>query len=183
MAIIHALIWACCLLLPAVVAAEVTVGGARFPEGMEVDGHPLVLHGYGVRETWWINMYAIGLYLAKRSSDIAYIKEDDVTKAIRVEVVYGGSVPQAVPENWQDELYPKLSEEATARFKAAYATLKHGDVVLITYAPGQGTHVRLNDQLLLSQSGPGLMSACLDLWIGVQPVSQELRRLLLNSAS
>jgi hypothetical protein len=88
-----------------------------------------------------------------------------------------------VPENWQDELYPKLTQEATARFKAAYATLKHGDVILITYAPGRGTQVRLNDQPLLSDSSPGFMTACLDLWIGAQPVSQNLRRLLLNSAS
>ena len=52
MAIVHALVWVCCLLLPAVVAAEVTVGGASFRGSMEVDGCPLVLNGSGVRETW-----------------------------------------------------------------------------------------------------------------------------------
>jgi hypothetical protein len=47
-----------------------------------------VLNGSGVRETWWVNLYAIALYLPTRSSDIIYIKEDDVAKAIRVKVVW-----------------------------------------------------------------------------------------------
>jgi hypothetical protein len=171
------------LLLPAIVAADVNVSGASFPERMTVDGHPLVLNGYGVRETWWINLYAVALYLPHHSADVTFIKQDDVPKAIRVEAVYDGSVPNAVPENWQDEFYPKLTPEVTARFKAAYAAIKHGDVILITYAPDRGIQVQLNGRPLLADPGPGLMTASLDLWIGAQPVSQNLRRLLLTRAS
>src|SRR5688572_583960 len=58
------------LLLPAIVAADVNVSGASFPERMTVDGHPLVLNGYGVRETWWINLYAVALYLPHHSADV-----------------------------------------------------------------------------------------------------------------
>jgi Chalcone isomerase-like len=68
------------LLLPAIVAADVNVSGASFPERMTVDGHPLVLNGYGVRETWWINLYAVALYLPHHSADVTFIKQDDVPR-------------------------------------------------------------------------------------------------------
>ncbi len=172
----------CGLLAAAVIAAAVTVGGVSFPESMTVDGHLLVLNGSGVHAYWGVHLYAIALYLPTRNMDIAAIREDDAPKAFRIEVLHSGWGSHTVPEQWQAELYPQLTPEATARLKDAYAALTKGDVIVIAYVPGVGTHIRVNDQPLLAGHGPGLMRAFLNLWVGPHPISPELRQALLNGA-
>jgi hypothetical protein len=170
------------LLAAAAIAAAVTVGGVSFPESLAVDGHRLGLNGAGVHATWGVHLYAIALYLPTRSADLPAIREDDVPKAFRIEVLHSGWGPHAVPEQWQAELYPQLTPEAAARLKEAYAALTKGDVLVIAYVPAVGTHIRVNDQPLLAGQGPGLMRAFLNLWVGPHPISPELRHALLNGA-
>lgn len=180
---IATLVCTCWLLWPAVLSAIVTVGEVRLPEELVVAGHPLVLNGYGVRTAWLTPLYVVALYLPQRSAEVRYIQDAEVPKALRVEVAYGGSHPSDVPANWQAELYPQLTGGEITQLQQAYAGMTKGDVLLISYEPGRGTHMQLNERPLIATHGPGLMTAFLDLWIGAHPVSQDLRRLLLDRAA
>ena len=174
---------ACLLFLPTLLDAEVKVTeNVSLPEHLEVSDQQLVLNGYGIREKWWINLYAVALYLPKKTSDVSYIKGNDVPKAIRVEVFH--STPaKNVPDKWRNELVPILSQKDMNTLRSAYVDLKAGDNILITCTLDQRTNIYLNDRLLLQHNGTDLMNAFLNIWIGAQPVSENLRRSLLHKPS
>jgi hypothetical protein len=59
--------------------------------------------------------------------------------------------------------------------------LRHGDVVLIEYAPRKGTSVHVNRSILVLGEAHELMLAFLDHWLGQRPVSEDLKRTLLGT--
>ena len=150
-----------------------------FPQQITIDARQLVLNGYGTREAWWVSMYRVGLYLPRQSSDLDYIRQEDVAKSIWVTVTYGGSIPENIPQNWQQELFPALEKSAQQQLKSAYERLSEGDRIRIQYLPSEGTTLFLNDRKILSGKHQ-LMQQFLDIWLGPKPVSENLKRLLLN---
>jgi hypothetical protein len=155
---------------------------AAVPETVTVDGQTLVLNGYGTREALAIDLYTAALYLPRPMSDADEIEDPALAKAFRIEVVYQGALPDEIPETWREELLPPLNEGQAAALRRAYRTLARGDVITVSYAPGSGTTVALNGEAVLRDPGHGLIAGCLDLWLGPDPVSEDLRARLLRRA-
>lgn len=104
----------------------------------------------------------------------ADLDDDTVPKKLRVDVLYGGDVPD-IPEGWTSELEPVLSEEKMSAVRDAYEGLREGDTVTVAYEPGYGTVVRLGGDVVLSSGGYDLMAAFLDIWFGDTPVSEDIK--------
>ena len=58
--------------------------------------------------------------------------------------------------------------------------LAKGDVLTVEYEPGKGTTIRGNALTAGSRAPHGLMVAFLDQWLGQRPVSEDLKRTLLE---
>lgn len=101
-------------------------------------------------------------------------------KAVRVEIIYEGETPDELPEEWRDHLAEELARDIFRTFKELYSDLDHGDVLLITFSPKAGINVMLNDTSAMSSSGSNVIDALLELWGGSDPVSKNLKRLLLE---
>lgn len=159
--------------------ATTLAGAVELADTVEVGGEQLPLVGHGVRESFFMSLYAVGLYLPEDSSDLSYIRSDDIPKSIRIKVLWDGSMPD-IPQSWSDELWPVLPEHDTTTLRRRYRNLNEGDLIRAEYAPGQGTTLYLNGEEIVSEPGATLINGMLDIWLGGTPVSENLKRLLLS---
>lgn len=104
----------------------------------------------------------------------------EIDKALRIQVLYREDLRRRLAIDWRRELVPSLEAAATAHIRAAFLPLRHADVVIVEYAAGRGTTVRVNNAVAVSSADHDLMLAFLDHWLGQRPVSEDLKRALLG---
>ena len=151
------------------------------PATMDLGSHRLMLQGQGTRTKFvFVDLYSVALYLPRRLDDVRRIWDPDVPKALRVEILCGGSLPDKIPKSWSRELLPSLTYEQKDAVAEAWATLNAGDTIRMTYTPEAGTSILVGDRLVLTDRDDALMRSFLDLWVGKSPVSKELRGSLLG---
>ena len=151
------------------------------PNSLQTPNRTLTVFSCGLREVMWTDIYSVAFYLPDRRGRGEALWDADVPKAIRVEIVYEGEVPDGLPSEWREQLEEVLSEETLQEFNALYSELAGGDVVEVLYGPKRGAVVRVNDRQkdsIVVRSPHGLIEALLELWIGEHPVSKGLRREL-----
>jgi hypothetical protein len=127
-----------------------------------------------------IELYRVAVYVGG-SMDRASLLSPDVSKAVRVQVLYQEDSRQRIGIDWRAELIPRLESAATAHLRGTFAPIRRGDVVLIEYVPGKGTAVRVNQAVAVSGVNHDLMLAFLDHWVGQRPLSEEIKRTLVGS--
>lgn len=165
-----------------VAAGAATVEGATLPPTLQVHDSELSLRGCGVREAFFINVYVAGLYLSEAHMTQEQILSPDTPKAVRLQIVYDGSLPQDIPDSWRQPLDEMVRWDLRQTIKAVYADFRAGDQVTIKYGPQLGTEVIVNGQQIRQTPGHDLMEPLLRLWIGERAVSPDLRQLLLSGS-
>lgn len=168
-------------LLIAVILGLAPTAFAVTPGSLEVSGTRLSLQGQGTRSKFFVDLYSVALYLPHRfpADEAGRIWNERLPKALRVQILYNGSLPDKIPQSWKAELQPALTFEQKEALAQAYGNLNTGDTIHITYAPDSGTRIAVGDRVVLTDRGDALMRAFLDLWAGRSPVSKELRGALL----
>jgi hypothetical protein len=163
---------------PAAWAAQ--IAGVTLPLSENVQGQQLQLTACAAREELWMELYALSLYMPLGTATVASrILDDDTPKLLRLDVTYGGQVPSGLPEDWTQRLREQVSREFMRILQNQYNNLKSGDTVRIAYIPGQGTTLTVNDQVVVTRPGSELMNSMLGMWTGPDPISNNMKRLLL----
>jgi len=171
------------LLGAATSAQAAQVAGITLSPTETVQGHQLLLTGCGVREELWMDLYAVSLYLPQgTAAEASRIRDSSVPKLLQLDVTYDGSVPNGLPDDWAQRLREQVSREFIRTLQNQYNDLKYGDTVRIAYVPNGGTTLSVNGRVVTTRPGSGLMDAMLDLWIGTDPISSNLKRLLLSGS-
>jgi hypothetical protein len=163
-------------------AAQVTLAGVTLPPSIEADGRQLQLGGCAVREMWWMNLYTLGLYLPDPPADVPTVLQPGTPKLVRMDVVYDGKVPSGLPEDWRERLRQEVSGEFLRTLQGLYDDLKGGDTVTFVYTPGRGMTLAVNGEQVAAKSGHETMEAMLRLFVGPDPVSENMKRLLLQGS-
>lgn len=166
-------------LLAAAPSAAAEFDGTPLPDRLNVHGHELVLTSCAMREAMWTDLYLAALYLPPETVP-RQAAQPDLPKAFRIEVVYEGNVPEEAPEGWREAVRRKLDHEMQQVIRDAYEGAETGDVITIGYAPGEGTTITVNGESVLRQAGHEGVSSILQMWMGDQAVSRNMRRLLLQ---
>ena len=154
-------------------------GHAAPPATVTVAGDDLVLSGMAKRQALTVDLYTVALYLPEPTTSAERIGDPSVPKAFFVEVAYDDSAPGVVPDHWREELLPAPLAEQTEELRRVSRSLEEGDAIHIAYAPGSGAEVQLNGETVLEERGHELIEAVIDLWLGEDPVSEDVRRGLL----
>lgn len=158
------------------------VAGVTLPPTETAGGTQLQLAGCSVREKLWMDLYAVSLYLPQDMASVARMTDDQVPKLVRLDVTYDGQVPNGLPSEWKQRLQPQVSPEFMQTLESHYNNLRGGDTVRISYAPGGGTTLSVNGNTIATRLGGDLMNAMLRLWVGTDPVSQDIKRNLLQGS-
>ncbi len=170
-------------LLPAI-AGALEVGGVNFPATIEAGGKTLTLNGAGIRTRYFFKVYAMGLYLEQPSTDAAAILGADSARRADLHMlrsVSAGEMGDAVA----DAVYANAGGNAAAlkdrvdRLKAMFPSADQGEVITLTYLPGQGTVVAAKGRTVGTVEGKDFADALFAAWIGSSPVDGSLKRALL----
>ena len=163
-----------------VVCVTVAAAAQALPAQLTVRGHSLVLNGEAVRSELFgmIELYRIGLYLPERTSLPERIKSD-TPKTLVLHVMHD-TRSEYLPEDWRDELRAVLTPNELRKLRSAYAQVRAGDFITISYVPGQGSRLTVNDDVVLESKGREMMYAFLQQWLGQRPVSENIKTALLG---
>jgi len=175
------------LFLLAAPAFAAEVAGVKIDEQTRVAEAPLVLKGAGLRKRFFVQVYAMGLYVADR-------KADPVTQpgAKRVAIhmlreVGADTFTAALVDGMRpnhDEATMKALEPRIARLGAIMAEMKEakkGMVILLDWVPGSGTQVTIEGKPAGKPiEGEDFYRALLRIWLGEKPVQDDLKKALLG---
>lgn len=164
--------------------ARPTVLHGQSPAELRAGYTPLTLVAEGSRtdQLGGEVLYNVAVYAQQQPLDLAGLASADVAKALRIEIDLDDDPFNPLTRRWRRELVPRLDAPAAAQLLAITAAARKGDVLVVEYEPGKGTTIRGNNATAVSRAPHGLMVAFLDNWLGQRPVSEELKRILLDWA-
>jgi len=177
-------------MLGAAQAAE--VAGVAFAEQVDgPGGAKLVLNGAGLRERMFVDVYAMGLYLPERKSRAEEILGLAGPKRIAIRMLRDGSAA-AFTEALIDGLRKNHSDAEMVRFGPRIAQLtaimaelkeaKQGMAIDLDWAHGSGLRLRVNGEPIGQPIvGEDFYRALLRIWLGLNPVQDDLKSALLGA--
>jgi hypothetical protein len=161
-------------LLLALPAGAGTLAGVTLPDKADVDGKSLVLNGMGLRKKFVIKVYVGGLYLPQKEKSASKVLGADVPRRMVLSFIYDVSKDQMC-EAWEEGLEAN-TPNASAEVKKNFTTLcswmdgvGEGQKLVMTYVPGQGTHVEVGGKDKGTLPGKPTADAILSTWIGQKP--------------
>jgi len=184
-----ALIAALCItVLPLRPSAAADLEGVHFAEQIRSSNVTLQLTCVGLlRYKLFIKAYVAALYLGDGAT-AGDVLSADVPK--RLELSYFWSISgadfgkagqqilaQNVDAGTLAALRPRLDQ-----INALYRDVKPGDRYSLTYIPGAGTELALNDRRIGVIDGADFSAAYFRIWLGAHPIDDRLRDQLLGCA-
>jgi hypothetical protein len=171
---------------PAAATTGVEVEGVTFAPAVHSGAHHLVLNNAGLlRYRVVIKAYVAALYLGEGVSPSAAL--GDVPKRLEAEYFWaleGSDFGPATLEGMRRNvdaatlaaLRPRLE-----RFASLFVDVRPGDRYALTYVPGVGTELAINGRPLGTIPGADFAAALFSIWLGPQPLDDNLKRALLAS--
>ena len=172
--------------------ATVDVNGIKFEDTNKVGGRELKLNGAGMRTKVVIKVYAAGLYLPEKKTNVADILKLDGPR--RVTLVMARDIPaEDLGKAFMDGINENLDKAEKAKIVgqlgkfgemfAAVDDIKKGDVLHMDWIPGTGTVCELNGKRIgEAASDLNFYNAVLRIWLGEKPVDRSLKPALLGEA-
>jgi Chalcone isomerase-like len=175
------------LALPSSILAA-DVGGVKVPDTMTADGNMLKLNGAGIRKKAIFKVYVAGLYVENPSKDASALLSSSEAKQMHLWMlrdIKGANVSGAIADGFQlnskaalPQLQPRLDQLAKM-----IPDMKEGDQMSLTFVPDKGTVVNVRGTDVGTIEGRDFADALFAVWLGPNPVQDDLKQALLGNAS
>ncbi|MCF4102780.1 chalcone isomerase family protein [Gillisia sp. M10.2A] len=170
-------------------SAQTKMAGVTLPNTVNFEGQSLSINGAGVREKFWMDMYAGALYLDGKSADAKGIINADKPMAIKLHIVSGLITSQkmidAVNEGFENSTNGKtsgISKEITT-FKNYFSEeISKNDVFDIVYIPSKGVLVYKNGKQKGTLQGMEFKKALFGIWLSDKPADKDLKKGMLGKS-
>lgn len=173
----------------AIAPAQTKAGGATIPNTVSFEGEKLVLNGVGVREKFWMDMYAGALYVQEKSSNAGTIMNANEPMAIKIHIVSklisSDKMVDAVNEGFESSTKGKTAAMASEinKFKGFFKEeISKDDVFDIVYLPSRGVVVHKNGNELGAIKGLEFKKALFGIWLSNDPADKKLKEGMLSKA-
>lgn len=164
--------------------AGVTLSDTQAVEGLS---QPLVLNGAGIRYKFFFKVYIGALYLPQKQSDATAILKAGKANRMIMHVLYDDVPKEKLVDAWNEGFANNLNktelqalESRISSFNQMFSDLKTGDIVLLDYLPGKGTRVTIKGVEKGWIAGADFNRGLLSVWLGKDPVTEELQQALLG---
>ena len=165
----------------------VTVAGAEFATAASLAERRLPLAGTGIaRYGYFIKVYAAALYAPEGVGAPALLSgeqplrlEIHCLRELEAKVLAEAAekvLKRQLPAARYQELQPRIE-----RFHDLYQDVSEGDRYAMEYAPGAGTTLLRNGRPVGSVEGADFAAAYFGIWLGGEPLSEDLRTALLGN--
>ena len=169
-------------------ATAVEIEGVAFSDEISVSEDPsyaLRVHGVGLlRYRIVFRGYVAALYLTEGVSGKDALT--DVPRRLELSYFwsiggddFGDAANQLLEREYASAELTLLKPRIDQLHKA-YRDVSPGDRYALTYIPGIGTELRLNDEPLVTVPGQDFAEAYFGIWLGDQPLDEGLRDKLLG---
>jgi len=169
--------------------AQTKVAGVSVPNTVNFDGVNLTLNGAGVREKYWMDMYAGALYLDKKNADANGIVNGNQPMAIKLHIVSklisSDKMIDAVTEGFENSTNGKTSKISSeiAQFIGYFSEeIKQNDIFDMVYLPKDGVKVYKNNKLLGTIKGADFKRALFGIWLSNNPADKNLKQSMLGKS-
>lgn len=158
--------------------------GVVAPPEIQVEGKALKLMGMGLRKKMWFKVYLASLYLETPTGDPAQVIASDQIKRVQMNMLRDlerGKIVEAVQQGFERNSGPQMPQlkERLDRFLGAVPDLRGGQTIVITYLPGRGTVIKAGSAEQVELPGKDFADALFAVWLGTQPVDDELKQEML----
>lgn len=171
----------------AVTSAQKKVGGVTLPASETFGKYTVKLNGAGVREKFWIDLYAGGLYLTNPSSDANEVMNADEAMAVKLHIVSklisSDKMIDAVEEGFENSTNGNTSalDSRIKKFIGFFEEeITKGDVFDITYQPGKGVVAYKNGEEKGTVEGMDFKKALFGIWLSNRPADDDLKEAMLG---
>jgi hypothetical protein len=176
---------ACSLLVALPAAAREREGVVSQPV-IEVAGRQLSLMGMGLRKKLWFKVYIASFYLETPTEDPAQAISSDQVKRVEMHMLRNlerAQIAEAVQAGFEKNSGPRMPQlqGRLDAFLKAIPDLKAGQVIRVTYVPGGGTSIKAGAGEEITLPGKDFADALFSVWLGPQPVDDELKREMLKN--
>lgn len=168
-------------------AAQTKAGGATLPNTVSFEGEKLILNGAGVREKYWMDMYAGALYLTSKSSDAKAILNANNPVAIKLHMVSNlitsDKMISAINEGFENSTHGKtetISSEIKKFIGYFEEKISKDDVFDLVYIPSKGVLVYKNDIQKGVIKGLDFKKALFGIWLSDKPADEKLKEAMLG---
>lgn len=167
--------------------AQKEVGGVTLPATQKFNEHTLHLNGAGVREKLWIDLYAAGLYLEKKTSNADEVLNSDKPMAIKLHIVSklitSDKMVEAVTEGFEKATNGNtapIQDEINTMLGFFKEDIKKNDVFDLVYVPSKGVIAHKNGKERGVVEGKEFKKALFGIWLSNRPADDDLKKELLS---
>jgi len=169
--------------------AQTKAAGVTLPNSVTFESEKLALNGVGVREKFWMDMYAGALYLDKSNADANGIVNGNQPMAIKLHIVSklisSDKMIDAVTEGFDNATGGKTSSisKEIAQFIGYFSEeIKQNDIFDMVYLPKEGVRVYKNFKLLGTIQGMEFKRALFGIWLSKKPADKDLKEAMLGKS-
>ena len=181
------MIFAAVLLLSVSSVNALEVGGANLDESLKIGNTDLVLNGAGVRNKFFLDVYACGLYLKEKTQDSKKIIDADEPMAIRISVLSGlmsadkmiGAYEEGFINSTNNNVDP-LKDKIAIFIDGHKGEFGKKDVLDISYDPATGTTVTIKGKVTATVPGLDFKKAVFGIWLCDKPAQKDLKKKMLG---
>ena len=166
--------------------AQKEVGGVTLPATLEYQDQSLQLNGAGVREKFWIDLYAAGLYLDQKNNNAREILNSDKPMALKLHVVSklitSEKMVEAVTEGFEKSTNGKtapIQDEINNLLSFFKEDIHKNDVFDLVYIPGKGVVAYKNGKERGVVKGQDFKKALFGIWLSDKSADDDLKEALL----
>lgn len=168
--------------------AQTKVGSATLPDTENFKDHSLILNGAGIREKFWIDLYAAGLYVDEKSTDAKNVLSKNEPMAIKLHIVSklisSEKLIDAVKEGFDkstngntEAIQPQI-DKMLGFFSDE---ISKDDVFDLVYFPSEGAVVAYkNGEERGAVKGEEFRKALFGIWLSDKAADGKLRKSLLG---
>jgi len=158
-------------------------------EQISVDGvdAPLILNGAGIRSKFFFKIYVGALYLPKKQNSAEAVLKSAQPNRVLMHFLYDKVEKKKLVDAWIEGFEENVSSEIFSalkdrlkKFNEMFSDVQKGDVVLLDYIPQKGTRVTIKNEVKGIIEGADFNRALLSVWLGEEPVTDELKDAMLG---
>ena len=177
-------------LLVAAPALGAELEGVKLEDRVQAGGQTLQLNGIGLRKRAFFKVYVAGLYLPERTGSAAQAMGARGPKRMTLVMLrdvgagqFAGSLLDGLRDNHSEaelaRIKPQVDELLGTIRRIGEA--KEGMVIVLEHAPNPGTTMTVNGAPQGEPiAGEELFRALLRIWLGENPVQEDLKKALLG---
>ena len=170
-------------LVPNVSGAQIE--GVQFVDSVEADGSRLSIRGTGLfRYMVFVKAYVGALYMLDGVSSADVLT--DTPKRLEIEYFhpikgedFGSASNKIMSRNVAPDVFEGLKPRLE-KLNALYRDVQPGDRYSLTYLPGRGTELALNQNPLGIVTGADFATALFAMWLGEKPMNNSFKEQLLG---